>query len=54
VWANAVRPWFFCYILDYYDHSLPEDQPYVRESREKLFLNGRKIEDVLPKPDTAQ
>ena len=42
----AVRPWFYCYIKDYHDHALPQDQAYVRESREKLFLGGRKIEDV--------
>jgi glutathione S-transferase len=46
VWGAAVRPWFYCYIKDYHDHSLPQDQPYVRESREKLFLGGRKIEEV--------
>jgi glutathione S-transferase len=46
LWATAVRPWFSCYILDYHNLSLPQDQPYVRHSRETLFLGGRKLEDV--------
>lgn len=46
LWATAVRPWFSCYILDYHNLSLPQDQAYVRESRERLFLGGRKLEDV--------
>ena len=39
-------PWFSCYILDYHNLSLPQDQAYVRESRQTLFLQGRKLEDV--------
>jgi len=46
LWATAIRPWFSCYILDYHNLSLPQDQAYVRESRETLFLGGRKLEDV--------
>src|SRR6185312_8314606 len=46
IWATAIRPWFSCYILDYHNLSLPQDQAYVRESRETLFLQGRKLEDV--------
>jgi glutathione S-transferase len=46
LWATAVRPWFSCYILDYHNLSLPQDQAYVRQSRETLFLQGRKLEDV--------
>jgi glutathione S-transferase len=46
LWRTAIRPWFTCYIQDYHDLSLPQDQPYVRESRERLFLGGRKLEDV--------
>ncbi|HKD22136.1 MAG TPA: glutathione S-transferase N-terminal domain-containing protein [Rhizomicrobium sp.] len=46
LWATAIRPWFSCYILDYHDLSLPQDHAYVRESRQTLFLQGRKLEDV--------
>jgi len=46
IWATAIRPWFSCYILDYHNLSLPQDQPYVRESRQTLFLGGRKLEEV--------
>ncbi len=46
LWATAIRPWFSCYILDYHDLSLPQDQAYVRESRQTLFLQGRKLEEV--------
>ncbi|MBL8548558.1 MAG: glutathione S-transferase family protein [Hyphomonadaceae bacterium] len=46
LWATAIRPWFQCYILDYHDLSLPQDHAYVRESRERMFLQGRKLEDV--------
>ncbi len=46
IWATAIRPWFGCYILDYHDLSMPQDRAYVRESREQLFLQGRKLEDV--------
>jgi glutathione S-transferase len=46
LWATAIRPWFSCYILDYHDLSLPQDHAYVRESRQTLFLQGRRLEDV--------
>jgi glutathione S-transferase len=46
LWRIAIRPWFSCYILDYHDLSLPQDHAYVRESRQTLFLGGRKLEDV--------
>jgi glutathione S-transferase len=46
LWATAIRPWFSCYILDYHNLSLPQDQAYVRESRQTLFLGGRKLEEV--------
>jgi glutathione S-transferase len=46
LWATAIRPWFSCYILDYHDLSLPQDHAYVRESRQTLFLGGRKLEEV--------
>ncbi|MBU6443960.1 MAG: glutathione S-transferase family protein [Alphaproteobacteria bacterium] len=46
LWRTAIRPWFRCYILDYHNLSLPQDHAYVRESREQLFLGGRKLEEV--------
>lgn len=46
LWATAIRPWFGCYILDYHDLSHAHDQAYVRESRQTLFLQGRKLEEV--------
>lgn len=46
MWATIIRPWFHCYIKDYHDLSLPRDRAYVRESRERLFLGGRTIEEV--------
>jgi len=46
LWVTAIRPWFRCYILDYHDLSLPQDQAYVRESRETMFLGGKKLEEV--------
>jgi glutathione S-transferase len=45
LWANAIRPWFGCYIQDYRDLSLPQDHEYVTRSREAM-LGGRKLEDV--------
>ena len=45
-WATVIRPWFQCYILDYHDLSHERDRAYVRQSREELFLQGRKLEDV--------
>lgn len=46
LWKTAIGPWFSCYILDYHDLSLPCDHAYVRESRETMFLGGRKLEEV--------
>src|SRR6185295_19811633 len=46
VWATAIRPWFSCYILDYHNLSLPQDQAYVRESRQTHFLGGRRLVEV--------
>lgn len=46
IWREVIHPWFLCYILDYHDLSMPRDHAYVRESREKLFLGGRRLEDV--------
>lgn len=46
LWRTAIAPWFRCYILDYHDLSLPQDQDYVRWSREQWFLGGQKLEEV--------
>ena len=46
LWRTAIGPWFRCYILDYHDLSLPQDQDYVRWSREQWFLGGQKLEEV--------
>lgn len=46
MWQTIIAPWFRCYIKDYHDLSLPRDRAYVRESRERLFLGGRTIEEV--------
>lgn len=46
LWTVAIKPWFRCYILDYHDRCLPEDRPYVRQSREKDFLGGQTLEQV--------
>ncbi len=45
-WRTVIGPWFRCYILDYHDLSMPKDRAYVRESRETLFLQGQRLEDV--------
>jgi len=46
LWRTAIGPWFRCYILDYHNLSLPQDQEYVRWSREQWFLGGQKLEEV--------
>lgn len=46
MWQNIIPHWFRCYIKDYHDLSMPRDRAYVRESRERLFLGGRTIEEV--------
>ena len=51
LWQTTIRPWFTCYILDYHNLSQPHDQAYVRESRERLFLGGRRLEDVVADRD---
>lgn len=47
MFQNVIRHWFTCYCLDQVEQSCPEDKEYIRESREKLFLQGRKMEDVV-------
>jgi glutathione S-transferase len=48
LWRTAIGPWFRCYILDYHDLSLPQDQNYVRWSREQWFLAGRSSRRCRP------
>jgi len=45
LWQQAIGPWMTCFIKQYRDRSLPQDQQYVTESRERMF--GRKIEDII-------
>ena len=45
IWTTVIDAYFPNYIADYHDLSLPEDQPYVRETRER-FVGGRRLEDV--------
>ena len=47
MFQNVVRHWFSCYCLDQVHLSCPEDKDYIRESRERLFLQGRRMEDVV-------
>ena len=47
MFQNVVRHWFTCYCLDQVKQSCPEDKDYIRESRERLFLQERKMEDVV-------
>ena len=44
LWRTAIRPWFSCYIKDYRDLSLPQDQAYVTETRERML--GRTVEEA--------
>ena len=45
LWQQAISPWMTCFIKNYRDWSLPQDQDYVTTSRERMF--GRKIEDII-------
>jgi glutathione S-transferase len=45
LWANAIRPWFSCYIKDYRDLSLPQDHDYITRTR-RAFVGGRELHDV--------
>jgi glutathione S-transferase len=47
MFQNVVRHWFSCYCLDQVHLSCPEDVEYIRESRERLFLQGRPMEEVV-------
>ncbi|MBN8819291.1 MAG: glutathione S-transferase N-terminal domain-containing protein [Sphingomonas sp.] len=43
IWSTVIDAYFENYIADYHDLSLPGDQPYVRETREK-FVGNRPLE----------
>ena len=45
LWQHAIGPWMTCFLKQYRDRSLPQDQDYVTESRERMF--GNKIEDII-------
>jgi glutathione S-transferase len=56
VWARFFDRWLFrevvphmyrCYALDGYNFAKPEDRAYLRESRERQVLQGRRLEDVV-------
>lgn len=45
LWDTAIGPWMSAFILQYWGRSLPQDQDYVRTSRERMF--GRSFEEVV-------
>jgi len=47
LWRDIFPPMFRCYVLDNYTFAKPEDRAYIRESRERLFLGGRSMEEVV-------
>jgi glutathione S-transferase len=56
VWARFFDRWIFrevvphmyrCYALDNYNFAQPVDRDYLRESRERTFLGGRRLEDAV-------
>jgi glutathione S-transferase len=47
LWRDVIPPLFRCYVLDNYNFAKPEDRAYIRESRERLFLAGRSMEEVV-------
>jgi glutathione S-transferase len=44
---EVLRPMFRCYVLDHYNFAKPEDRAYLRESRERHFLGGKTMEEVV-------
>jgi len=55
VWARFFDRWMFreivphmfkCYALDHYNCAKPEDRAYLRESRERNYLGGHRLEEV--------
>ena len=47
MFRDVVGHMYQCYVLDNYNFARPEDRDYLRESRERTFLGGRKLEDVV-------
>jgi glutathione S-transferase len=47
IFRDVVPHMYHCYVLDNYNLARPEDREYLRESRERMFLGGRKLEDVV-------
>ena len=47
LFRDVVPHMYHCYVLDNYNSARPEDRDYLRESRERTFLGGRKLEDVV-------
>ena len=47
IFRDVVPHMYHCYVLDNYNLARPEDREYLRESRERRFLGGRKLEDVV-------
>ncbi len=47
IFRDVVPHMYQCYALDNYNFARPEDREYLRESRERRFLDGRRLEDVV-------
>lgn len=47
MFRDVVPHMYHCYVLDNYNFARPEDKDYLRESRERTFLGGRKLEEVV-------
>jgi glutathione S-transferase len=47
LFRDVIPHMYNCYVLDNYNLARPEDRDYLRESRERQFLGGRKLEDVV-------
>ncbi len=47
LWRDIFPPMFRCYVLDNYNFAKPEDRAYIRESRERIFLGGKSLEETV-------
>lgn len=47
LWREIFPPMFRCYVLDNFNFAKPEDRAYIRESRERLFLGGKTMEETV-------
>src|SRR5215471_3207478 len=47
LWRDIFPPMFRCYVLDNYNFAKPEDRDYLRESRERIFLGGKSLEETV-------